>query len=86
MFALSLRLIPVALLGQSGMMRNAQQAVQQKSSVNGIKEPRWFAALKYHNIVIGSAIDYMHCALEGIMKLRFELWFTSRESGKPFNI
>ena len=32
-------------------------------------------------------MDYMHCALEGVMKLFLELWFTSRESQEePFNI
>lgn len=68
------------------MIRDAQQAVQQKWCVNGIKGPSWFAALKHHDIVFGTAIDYMHCALEGIMKRLLELWFTSKESGKPFNI
>ena len=32
------------------------------------------------------AVDYMHCALEGVMKLLLELWFTSKESSEPFNI
>ena len=68
-------------------MRDAQQAVQQKSPVNGIKGPCWFPALNYHDIILGTAVDYMHCALEGVMKLLFELWFTSRESQEePFNI
>lgn len=69
-----------------GMMRDAQQAVQQKSFVNGIKGPSWFAALKHHDMVLGTAVDYMHCALEGVMKLLLELWFTSKESSEPFNI
>lgn len=70
-----------------GIMRDAQQAVQEKSkSVNGIKGPSWFAALQHHDIILGTAVDYMHCALEGIMKLLLELWFTSKESQEPFNI
>jgi len=69
-----------------GIMRDAKQAVQQKSSVNGIKGPCWFAALQNHDIVLGTAVDYMHCALEGVMKLLLELWFTSKESQEPFNI
>ena len=69
------------------VMRDAQRAVQQKSPVNGIKGPSWFAALNYHDIILGTAVDYMHCALEGVMKLLLELWFTSRESQEePFNI
>lgn len=69
-----------------GMMRDVQPAVQQKSFVNGIKGTSWFAALKHHDIVLGTAVDYMHCALEGVMKLLLELWFTSKESSEPFNI
>lgn len=69
-----------------GIMRDAKQAVQQKSSVNGIKGPCWFAALQNHDIVLGTAVDYMHCALERVMKLLLELWFTSKESQEPFNI
>ena len=69
-----------------GIMRDAQQAIQQKSPVNGIKGPSWFAALQHHDIVLGTAIDYMHCALEGVMKLLLELWFTSKGGEEPFNI
>lgn len=69
-----------------GMMRDVQQAAQKKSPVNGIKGPSWFAALKYHDIALGTAIDCMNCALEGIMKLLLELWFTSKESSEPSNI
>ena len=72
---------------KSGIMRDAQRAVQEKSSVNGIKGPSWFAALRHHDIILGTAIDYMHCALEGVMKLLLELWFTSKEGQhEPFNI
>ncbi|KAJ7391175.1 hypothetical protein OS493_019306 [Desmophyllum pertusum] len=70
-----------------GIMRDAHLAVQEKSkSVHGIKGPSWFAALQHHDIILGTAVDYMHCALEGIMKLLLELWFTSKESQEPFNI
>ena len=48
-----------------GIMKNAQEAVQQKSAVFGIKGPSWLAALKCQDLVLGTAIDYMRCALEG---------------------
>ena len=67
-------------------MKNAQEAVQQKSAVFGIKGPSWLAALKCHDLVLGTAIDCMHCALEGVMKLLLELWFTTKEHNEPFNI
>ena len=28
----------------------------------------------------------MHCALEGVIKLLLELWFTDKEGQEPFNI
>lgn len=71
---------------KAGIMRDSQQAVQQKSSVNGIKGPSWFAALQHHDIILGAAIDYMHCAFEGVMKLLLELWFTSKGGEESFNI
>ena len=37
-----------------GIMRDAKQAVQQKSSVDGIKGPCWFAALQNVDIVLGN--------------------------------
>ena len=70
---------------KTGIMTDANQAVQQKSLVNGIKGPCWFAALQHHDIVLRTAIDYMHCALEGVMKLLLELWFTGKEGQEPFN-
>ena len=69
-----------------GNLRDAEQAVQQKSSVNGIKGPSWFAALQRHDIILGTAIDYMHCALEGVVKFLLEPWFTSKGGDQPFNI
>ena len=37
-----------------GIMRDAKQAVQQKSSVDGIKGPCWFSALQNVDIVLGN--------------------------------
>ena len=44
---------------KTGIMTDAKQALQQKSLVNGIKGYCWFAALQHHDIVLGTAIDYI---------------------------
>ena len=54
--------------------------------MNGITEPCWLAALKYYDIVEGTAIDYMHCVLLGIVKKLLRLWFSKEHSSAPFNI
>ena len=39
------------------------------------------------DIILGTVVDYVHCSLEGVMKLLLELWFSSRESQEePFDI
>ena len=63
-----------------GIMRDAKQAVQQKSSVNGIKGPCWFAALQNYDIVLGTAVDYMHCALEGVMSFFWSCGLPQRKA------
>ncbi|XP_028518623.1 uncharacterized protein LOC110251203 [Exaiptasia diaphana] len=72
---------------KEGFMSDAQKAVVQKTMINGVRGPSWFAALEHHDIILGTAVDYMHCVLEGVMKLLLELWFTSKGGqGEPFNI
>ena len=44
-----------------GIMRDAKQAAQQKSSVDGIKGPCWFAALQHVDIVLGNRRLSRHC-------------------------
>lgn len=65
---------------------HARQAFEKRMTVDGIKGPCWFAALKYHDLIRGSAVDYMHCVLEGVMKLLLKLWFGSGHSNETYCI
>ena len=67
-------------------MEDAKQAIDCGKPVNGIKGPCWLAALKYYDIIEGTAIDYMHCVLLGIVKMLLRLWFSKEHSSAPFNI
>ena len=64
----------------------ARQAFEKHATVDGIKGPCWFASLNYHNLVRGSAVDYIHCVLEGAMKLLLKLWFGSGHSDDSYSI
>lgn len=70
----------------AGFMEDAKEAVNSGKPVNGVKGPCWLAALKYYDIMEGTAIDYMHCVLLGIVKMLLRLWFSKEHSTAPFNI
>lgn len=70
----------------AGCMEDAKQAIDCGKPVNGIKGPCWLAALKYYDIIEGTAIDYMHCVLLGIVKMLLRLWFSKEHSSALFNI
>ena len=54
--------------------------------VNSIKGPSWLALLTHFDIVGGTSVDYMHCVLEGVVKLLLNLWFNRSFIGKPYTI
>ena len=68
-------------------MTDAKKAIDQGSKhVNGVKGPCWLSLLSHFDIVIGTVTDYMHCVLQGVVKLLLKLWFSSGERGKPHNV
>ena len=67
-------------------MEDARQAIDCGKPVNGIQRPCWLAALKCNDIIEGTAIDYMHCVLLGIVKMLLQLWFSKEHSSALFNI
>ena len=42
--------------------------------------------LQHYDIIQGTAIDYMHCILLGVMKLLLSLWFGSKHKRRAFYI
>ena len=59
---------------------------QEDLVVNGIKGPSWLMKPHHYDIVAGTAIDYMHCTLLGLMKAILSLWFNTEHSRKGYYI
>jgi len=66
--------------------RDARQAVTEKSIVNGVKGPSWLRKLTKYDMINGTAIDYMHCVLLGVMRLLLSLWIGSEHHNEPYYI
>lgn len=67
-------------------LADAKAAITQGETVRGIKGPCWFGGLKYYDLIKGTAIDYMHCVLEGVTKSLLNLWFSSSHKKESFNV
>ena len=70
----------------SQCLDDARAVVSQGRTVQGVKGPCWFAGLQYYDLVKGTAVDYMHCVLEGLTKSLLNLWFSTSFKTEPFNI
>ena len=42
--------------------------------------------LSHYDIIAGTAVDYMHCTLLGVMKYLLSLWFNSEHSKEDYYI
>lgn len=51
-----------------------------------MKGPSWFGGLKYHDMIEGTGIDYMHCVRLGICKRLLSHWFDSGEKIAEYQI
>ena len=65
---------------------DAKEAHEGNKIVNGVKGPTWLMKLQYYDIIAGTAVDYMHCALLGVMKYLLGLWFNSEHNKENFYI
>lgn len=63
-----------------------QMAGQSRYIVNGVKGFSWLSILQHHDIVRGTAIDYMHGVLLGVQKLLLNLWFSNTHSKEEFSL
>jgi len=59
---------------------------ETKTPVKGVKGPCWLSKLKCYNLIKGTAIDYMHSVLLGVMRLLMVLWFSPEFSRQPFSM
>ena len=73
-------------------LQHAKEALKQQMAgksryvVNGVKGFSWFSILQHHDIVRGTAIDYMHGVLLGVQKLLLNLWFRNTHSKEEFSL
>lgn len=62
--------------------RDGEEAEQKKANgvgnIRGVKGLGFFNYLPNFDIVRGVSVDYMHCVLLGVMKMRMTLWLTTR--------
>ena len=65
---------------------DARKAHEDNMTVNGVKGPTWLMKLQYYDIIAGTAVDYMHCALLGVTKYLLGLWFNSEHNKENFYI
>lgn len=63
----------------------AISALSQGHSVDGVKGPSWFMFLGC-DIIRGTAIDYMHQVLLGIVRKLLNLWFSQSHSREPYSL
>ena len=66
--------------------RDVKRVVNENNTVNGIKGPSWMMNLRKYDIIAGTAIDYMHCVLLGVVKSLLSLWFGSEHHRCDFYI
>ncbi|KAK7880001.1 hypothetical protein WMY93_033332 [Mugilogobius chulae] len=64
-------------------MKNANDT---KTTVKGVKGPCWLSKLKSYDLIKGTAIDYMHSVLLGVMRLLMIQWFSPEFSRQPFSM
>ena len=50
--------------------------MKQGRCVNGVKGVCCLSYLEFFHPVTGTCVDYMHSALEGVVKSLFNLWFS----------
>ena len=73
-------------------LKHAEEAMHQQMAgksryvVNGVKGFSWLSILQHHDIIRGTAIDYMHGVLLGVQKLLLNLWFSNTHSKEEFSL
>ena len=54
---------------------DAIKALEDGLVVHGVKGSSWLMKLTHYDTIRGTTVDYMHCALLGVMKVLMSLWF-----------
>ena len=64
---------------------DVQHYLETGSTRNGVLGPSWFGCLRYFDPIRGTAVDYMHGCLLGVMRRLFHLWLSPENHKKPFS-
>ncbi|XP_013380319.1 uncharacterized protein LOC106151541 [Lingula anatina] len=65
-------------------IEHGENAFTSSSSVFGVKGPSWWVNISA-DIINGTAIDYMHTVLLGIVRRLLKLWFDPKFSSEPYS-
>lgn len=63
-----------------------QMAGKPRCAIKGVKGFSWLSILQHHDIIQGTAIDYMHGVLLGVQKMLLNFWFNNSYSKKGFSL
>ncbi|KAL1419667.1 hypothetical protein MTO96_025014 [Rhipicephalus appendiculatus] len=66
-----------------GMLRDMKFAIEVGEPVNGLKGPSPLASVKGFDLVLGQAVEYMHCVLLGVTKCFADTWFDTSNNQEP---
>ena len=84
---------PYVAESPSGPLRSRQQTakdvehyLETGSTRNGVLGPSWFGCLRYFDSIRGTAIDYMHGCLLGVMRRLLRLWLEPANHKQKFYI
>lgn len=66
-------------------MEAATEALSQGKPVDGVKGPSWFMYLGC-DLIRGTAVDYMHQVLLGIVRKLLDLWFSQSHSNDVYSL
>ena len=65
---------------------HGSKAVKEQKHVFGCKGPSWFSYLPNFDEIRGTAVDYMHGVLLGVVRKLLTLWFDSSHSKEPYSL
>lgn len=66
-------------------VRHGDEAHESSEIVYGVKGPSWWANV-CPDIINGTAIDYMHSVLLGLVRRLLQLWFDPKYSNESFSV
>ena len=67
-------------------LEQAKKALDEGQAEKGVKGPSWLMGIPSFDFIRGMAIDYMHGACLGVMKMLMKLWFQNDHARNAYSI